>query len=411
MTLAATDLLDSAVGRQLCLAYLDSLATATSGSGEHQAEGAVRFQKALQTAAMVIDLSAGSSTVFGWTPDGALLNSQQFLSDLTAQANKEGLVGENRGKVLGLAMSQVHLPEITDLQLMQALADACAKMHFWGQHPDGEEQLCQLPEVRLAMLRIAEHICESPATAWWYEPWSPTEQWLVKPAARGGKHGSVQAPKTLQEHESLTILIENAFQQAEDEHRSAQSRRGNPEGEFVGVWWSFPPYALEKTTSMIPGIGPVGVYCEEDSQGASEKDAWSVSTAVSRVYEIETADDWARLCAWYPVDVTSTRLDMWSHNTGRHGKWVIPDWIKVAHDFDAVHLTAAAYIALAGKAIPVTDLGERGEWASCIAGWTPDWTFYFVPVWITGSKHSWQVDDSVDGPVLWSLRARVGTDS
>lgn len=361
---------------------------------------------------MVIDLSAGSSTVFGWNNDGSQLNSQEFLTDLRAEALHLGLIGETCGKVLGLAMSQIQLTEITDLQLMQALAEACERMHFWGQRPDGEEQLSQLPEVRFAMLRIAEHICESPATAWWYEPWSPTEQWLVRSGTPAARQGSGNTVKTLQEHESIALLMENAFSQVEEEQRAAHLRRDEPTSEFGGVWWSFPPYALEKTTSMIPGIGPVGVYCEEDSQGANEKDAWKVVTAAARVFEIESARDWARLCTWYPIDVTASRLDMWSLNTKRQGKWVIPDWLKVSNDFDAVHLTAAAYIELAGEAIEVPELGQKGEWASCIAGWTPDWTFYFVPIIAEQStRRVLRVDDSVEGAILWSPKTAVGTDT
>ena len=67
--------------------------------------------------------------------------------------------------------------------------------------------------------------------------------------------------------------------------------------------------------------------------------------------------DWVALVREYPLDVTDTakRGDWW-RTTGRDGRWAMPDWSAVARDVDAVHLTVAAYLATAGRALPVDAL-------------------------------------------------------
>jgi hypothetical protein len=82
----------------------------------------------------------------------------------------------------------------------------------------------------------------------------------------------------------------------------------------------------------------------------------------------------------------------------------------MANDFDGVHLSAAAYISLAGTAIPVRGLGAEGEWASSITGWTPDWTFHFTQIRVdVESRQVWQLDDNSPGPI-WERARGVGPD-
>lgn len=358
---------------------------------------------------MVIDLSAGNSAVFGWAPDGQLLEQESFLSNLKVEAARTGLLGEGAAAVLADLLDRVELPQINDLLLMQALSAATDAVHFWGQEASGEERLSQSPELQRSLMRVASHIVESPASSWWYEPWAPNDQWLVRSItnADGGATFGLP-PRSLQEHESIALLMQHTFDQVEAEESARRTRQNDPDQKFGGTWWSFPPYRLEKTTSMIEGIGPVGLYCEEDSRGEETKVAWRVKPSGNKIYEVSSAADWARLCAWYPVDVTATRLNMWELNSGRRGRWAIPDWLKVANDFDGVHLTAAAYISLSGTAIPIPDLGTPGEWASSITGWTPDWTFYFVPVQLVSqTRQVWQLDDLAQATPLWSEERTV----
>lgn len=389
------------------MAYLESLVDAEHPDTDQSGAGV--FSRALRIASMVIDLSNGNSEVFGWGPDGELLEQETFLANLKEEAERSGLMGDKAPKVLAKLLNQVQLPEIDDLKLIQALSFASDAVHFWGQADNGEEQLAQSSGFTDALLRIAKHIVESPATSWWYEPWTDDEQWIVRAISSTSVNTNLALPpRTLQEHESIALLVQHTFDQVEAEESARRTRQNDPDQRFGGTWWSFPPYRLEKTTSMISGIGPVGLYCEEDSRGEEIKIAWKTQSTSRKIFEVNSAADWARLCAWYPVDVTATRLNMWELNNGRKGRWVIPDWLKVANDFDGVHLSAAAYIKLAGTAIPVPDLGTPGEWASSITGWSPDWTFYFVPLTLDAdTRQVWHLDELALATPLWLLKREV----
>lgn len=85
----------------------------------------------------------------------------------------------------------------------------------------------------------------------------------------------------------------------------------------------------------------------------------------------------------------------WERATGRWGRWVIPDWPRVADSYDGVHLTAAGYLSAAGTAIDVdTDI------ASVIAGWSPDETYWLTDT-VTRSidTRNWVRDDDGQEPI------------
>src|SRR5690606_21256796 len=72
-------------------------------------------------------------------------------------------------------------------------------------------------------------------------------------------------------------------------------------------------------------------------------------------------------------EVTASRRHDWFRVTGRDGRWLIPDWERVAQRWDAVHLTTLGYLSAATRLIDID-----GEYASVIAGWGPDST-----IWLT----------------------------
>lgn len=385
----------------MCLTYVETLVDQSRvKTGLGPAED---FSKALKTAAMVLDLESGGSTVIGWDIDGQLLEQKNFLASLRQEAEELGVLGAQASQKLAQLLDLVPLRAISDLTMMQILAAAVGQMHFWGQEPSGEEQLATHPQLRRSMLRVAEHIVASEATAWWYEQWNAQDQWVVRVSSAWHDQTAQDGPlRTLAEHESLSILVRDAFETIEAEREARRNRYADPTQKLNGMWWSFPPYQLEKSTSRILGIGPVGVYCEEDGRGEASKVAWRVLPLGKAIFEIKCAEDWAMLCALYPNDVSATRLDMWEFNTGRRGRWVIPDWLAMANDYDGVHLTAAAYIALAGAVIPVPELDFSGDWASSIAGWTPDWTFYFAPVVADQDSHQrWVIEEAENELEVW----------
>jgi hypothetical protein len=96
--------------------------------------------------------------------------------------------------------------------------------------------------------------------------------------------------------------------------------------------------------------------------------------------EIRTPADWTSLCSEFPLDVTASRRHDWFRTTGRDGRWVIPDWERVAEEWDAVHLTVLGYLSGAGRALPVSP-----DTATVIAGWDPDST-----LWLTDVAREWE---------------------
>ena len=80
-----------------------------------------------------------------------------------------------------------------------------------------------------------------------------------------------------------------------------------------------------------------------------------------------------QLCTEFPVEVTAQKRHDWYSTTGRVGRWIIPDWPRVAEHYDGVHLTVCGYLAAAGTAITVDDAT-----ASVIAGWAPDGTCWLT---------------------------------
>ncbi|RDI30374.1 hypothetical protein DEU38_106189 [Rhodococcus sp. AG1013] len=91
-----------------------------------------------------------------------------------------------------------------------------------------------------------------------------------------------------------------------------------------------------------------------------------------RVYEIGGPADWAHPVDTYPFPVPASRRSEWYYTTGEHLDWFIPDWVAVAADFDAVHLTVHGYLSTPGVAIPLV----ANSGATVLAGWDPDATFW-----------------------------------
>ena len=72
------------------------------------------------------------------------------------------------------------------------------------------------------------------------------------------------------------------------------------------------------------------------------------------------------------------------------------DFAAVAADYDAVHLSVAGYLTIAGRALSVND----GH--TVLAGWDPDQTFWLTEVLAaSGPGTNWL--DLDDGPLGWTL--------
>lgn len=245
-----------------------------------------------------------------------------------------------------------------DRSLLRASMRASLDSARYWQEPDGTDVAAATPEIRAALLLIAELITSSlPLLA------APRgkKQWTVdwNPAVNA-------APLAL---EPAAELRRWTRELAEDVERSTRDHEANPHARQSGTWWSVPLTLLETRGSVEYALELV-----EDSFG------WTAATFIpvsgdGSVSEIRSAADWAQLCRDYPVEVTAARRHDWYRTTGRDGRWAIPDWERVAEDWDAVHLTALGYFSAATQLIEVD-----GTFASVIAGWAPDSTLWLNDV-------------------------------
>ncbi|QHC58865.1 hypothetical protein [Rathayibacter sp. VKM Ac-2760] len=254
-----------------------------------------------------------------------------------------------------------------------ALRRSVDTAYSW-QEPDAADVLAALPELREALLPVAERVFASPAAATWSRPATPT-QWAVD-----------WRPDTARPLPTGTaaLLAEWSTARRADEEQSARERPSDPRASYSGSWWSL-PLRLPRTQSRIEDL----LELVEDSAGLEAATVIPVTSA-GRTREIGSADDWADLCRAYPAEVTASRRHDWYRVTGGEGRWLIPDWQRVAADWDAVHLTTLGYLSSATRLIPVDD-----GYDSVLAGWAPDST-----LWLTdaakeadGPRQQWRRTD------------------
>lgn len=262
-------------------------------------------------------------------------------------------------------LASVPLVEVTPGLLLLCLSRSVDMARYW-QEPDGEDVLTGTAPMREALGGVAEHVAVSAETDWWHTPVEERSQWAVQ--------WDDAPPKTIPA-EPLTVLRAAREKEIEAEQFAARKRPAEPAAPWSGDWWSRPVWELPSSSRELFDGSPAGLWLVEDSLGWETAETTRLGVAAGlRMYEIDTADAWAELCARFPLEQTAQKRHDWYRTTGRAGRWVIPDWASVAEHYDAVHLHVAAYLAAAGTAIPVD-----ADTASVIAGWNPDETYWFTP--------------------------------
>ncbi|KQQ20967.1 hypothetical protein ASF48_10460 [Rathayibacter sp. Leaf299] len=314
---AVDTLLSGPRGRRLCL------------------EVAMRADPAVRTAAFLASLAIDQGT------------SARFTSS-------DGDLGESEApdpepEEVAAAIEALPGGAVPDDVLREGLCASVDSAWYW-QEADGQDVLASLPAVRSALVRVAEDVLASPVAAEWTRP-RGSEQWAVDWRPDSGRPLPVGA---------AALLEEWATDLRADEELE---RPTDPQARFSGTWWSL-PLRLLQTQSRIEDL----LELVEDSAGL---DAATVIPVVGggRTLEIGSAADWAELCRAHPAEVTASRRHDWYRVTGWEGRWLIPDWQRVAADWDAVHLTTLGYLSAATRLIPVGD-----DHGSVIAGWAPDST-------------------------------------
>ena len=331
------------------------------------------------------------------------------------------------------------IPTQDDLE--DEMAEVISSAMYW-QPPHGADQIAADPEVREALRPFAEILIDTGLLDSWSMPLNPTDQWALSwddeehrgslppvfdlepsPAGPAEEHseivltdlylphtgGGVRQPWGLDEWLADVLTTETRYR-----HDFAK----NPYMELSGEWWSTPPDGLWSSTGTWPDGTLIGVELVEDDFGLERARACRLKLRPdARIGEIRGPEDWADLCRRYPVDVTAQRRHVWFETTGRKGRWIIPDWSRVAEEFDGVHVGLAGYLRTAGAIIDVGPcfpgegqdrLGEESEniptagntddrTASVMAGWHPDTTFWLNDVIDTVTEVvEWHYDDDAD---------------
>ncbi len=284
-------------------------------------------------------------------------------------------------------LDAVPVSEPDERTLLSALAESVDNARYW-QEPDGEDVRAATPEVRAALERVAAVVVATPAAWWWTAPLEPERQ--VSALFSGGEPrdpGLTAAERLVRWSAGVAV----------DEEQARRDRTADVRHEASRAWWSSPPRDLPLTTRDQSDVGPLGLWAVEDGRG------WETGETVrrpvpggARVLEIGGPEAWADLCRRYPLDASARHRGDWFRTTGRDGRWVVPDWSRVALDVDGVHVTVAGYLATAGRAI---DVGAGA--ASVLAGWDPDATYWFRDLAAdTATRRSWR---SVDrGVTHWA---------
>ncbi len=361
------ELLAGPRGRRLCL----ELARATVSALPDGHADAVRWRDGVFWAGVLLSPPSDAPRVVLYAPT----SPGEDASAPPPEPSRDGVVTDALD-----AIARVPLPELTAAMLLEAVTEAVDAAMYW-QAPNGDDVLAAMPDARAGLRRFAALVTDSPHSEWWSRGVLDTPQFAVvwdplEPAPAAPAAEPTELPlEDLSSYYAGFMLTAWRAERRAVEARSVAELQDDPEGSS-GEWWSFPPAGALDTTASIPGFGPAGLYLKEDSHG------WEAAAVVpiephpaSRVFRITGTEDWAALCAAYPLDVSAQMRYVWGETTGRIGAWVMPDWARVGERWDAVHLGVDGYLSSAGRAI---DCGNgRG---SVIAGWGPGATYWLSDV-------------------------------
>lgn len=357
MPVDATSLLSSPRGRNFCLAFAFSDWLDDEQLLSHA-------QQLFAEAADWIDSQRGRGAV------------RYVAAGHTAAESPRPLEASVSVAQLASALDDVPLPYVSEQNTFSALDSTVDDAVYWDE-PDGYQVLLADPVLKPALRRIATHILASPLVSWWSSPLA-AEQWCV-------------------------TFTDTTFPRVELPLAADAHRQWREEAYDFG-WWSKPAAPLTATTRSRDNGEPLGLSLIEDSFGWKEAISERVEPrANQRILEIIDSASWAQLCRRYPLEVSSVGRG-WHEATGRDGRWVIPDWSLVALEFDVVHLTVSAYLSSAGIAIPVDH-----EFASVIAGWNPDESYWLTdvetdPASRVGWTYTYTLVDDVD---FWKWESRT----
>ena len=343
-------------GRRLCLELAAGLARAT---GTPQGE---EYLRAAFFCAHHLDPGAGTSRVMlrvtGAGPDDDVADPNPTSAEVAR------------------LLDAVPLGPLDADALLVAVQAAVDNARYW-QEPDGEDVLAATPSMRTSLHRIAAAVAPSGLAAWWGTPIERTTQAAVV-------FDDAATPPDQAAH---TVLSHWRDRARAEEAGARTDRPADPRASVSGTWWSTPPHDLTRTTRHLGADGPVGLRLVEDAYTWDRAVVRPVTVpAGANVYEVDGPQAWSELCGRFPLEVTASRRHDWFRTTGATDRWVIPDWVRVAEQFDAVHVSTVGYLRTAGRAVTVA-----AGTSTVLAGWNPDETYWLTdPPPGSGEHQRWR---------------------
>jgi hypothetical protein len=329
-----------------------------------------------------------------------LANALEFRDDptvTTAPTPAELLAGPRGRRLCWELLHQTRTSDgPTVVHVMAALQRSVDAAMYW-QPPDDEDHDLRDEALAASLLPVAGSMLDAPSTSWWVTPVALDAQRYTQYADPGSEP---ETPTLAENGERLRAWRAREDQLNADFRTIREGRHpvvpASDLENTSGAWWSTPDAA--KTTRELPGIGPTALYLVEDSMGWDQAVCWPVvPDPPVRVYEITGPESWAGLVRRHPLVVSDSRQPDWKRATSRAGHWLIPNWLSVADQFDAVHLTVHGYLTTAGRVVEVDDRS-----ATLLAGWSPDETYWLTdglragaePTrWTRGQDTGWQRAD------------------
>jgi hypothetical protein len=314
---------------------------------------------------MDADALAGTPIGLALLAELADLNRFDFLEQIGEGRSAQSLVADH------VAARAEKLQDLARCRDRLALLSAFAAVMCPGAADTAAAP--HLAAASAALMPVARSLAAAPAAQWWWGPPDLSHQrWL----------GSGDDPPPRGQALADGLLTQ-AMADAEEERRAARELPWPPRDgrEYTGIWWS-PPLGsgVFTTTGPVGSLAAVGIACTVDSAGEDQFRIWDIVIGSrARIWNVTSPDDWQRLTARYPRDVTASRRHDWHRMTGRDGRWVLPDWPRVARDWDGVHLSIAGFITASGPAI------EVGDAATVLVGWDPDQTLWLTDVFTSAA--------------------------
>jgi len=304
-------------------------------------------------------------------------------------------------------------------ELVEALVTTVSDAAYWGE-VRGEEVLASREPIRRALRPYAREAARAILAFGLHSPPDPYAQWSVDFGNSAADLPYGTPPASV----NAASVLEKWWDQATAwESRSLLESPSDPSARFSGEWWSTPPDRLMITsppwpTAMTdPARGPhpgepTGLRIIEDPHGWEHATAHRLVSPRTqrelRLFVIDGPQDWARLCARFPFEVSASKRHDWHHTTGGVEPWFMPDFDAMAAEFDAIHLSLRGYLSSAGIAVPVPCLPEAEEDSpildqrlperpllghTVLAGWAPLSTYWLVDAHVEpGSGTRWEGD-------------------